>query len=153
MAYAEEEVHSSWEEEDEEEQEDEEVADCSSAVAEQAAGEEQQQEQGDSVRSVRPRLDAPGSPGREVGLYISYADDLDFMLPGVQSMTIGSIKIKLYSVLGITPFRQRLTLLDGSGSVIVEEPDNLQQLSDWGIEGTVHIQVQHCPAVASSSTT
>ena len=151
--YPEEEDCSSWEEEEEEEQEDEEMADCSSAVAEQAAGEEHQQEQGDSVRSVRPRFDAPGSPGREVALYIMYAGHQDFMLPGAQSMAIGSIKTALHGVLGIMPFRQRLTLLDGFGSLIVDEPSNLQKLSDWGIEGVVHIQVQYCSAGASSSTT
>ena len=151
--YSEEEDYSAWEEEEEEEQEDEEVADCSSAVAEEAAGKEHEQGQGEPVRRVRPRLDPPGSPGREVWLYIMYADHEDFVLPGVQSMTIGSIKMALHKVLGILPFRQCLTLLDGFGSLVVDEPSNLQQLSDWGIEDIVHIQVQYCSAGASSSTT
>ena len=151
--YSEEEDYSAWEEEEEEEQEDEEVADCSSAVAEEAAGKEHEQGQGEPVRRVRPRLDPPGSPGREVWLYITYADHEDFVLPGVQSMTIGSIKMALHTVLGILPFRQRLTLLNSIGSLIVDNPPNPAQLSDWRIEVSVHIQVQECSSSASSSTT
>ena len=151
--YSEEEDYSAWEEEEEEEQEDEEVADCSSAVAEEAAGKEHEQGQGEPVRKVRPRLDPPGSPGREVWLYITYADHEDFVLPGVQSMTIGSIKMALHTVLGILPCHQRLTLLNSIGSLIVGQPSDLSQLSNWRIEVFVNIQVQHCSSSASSSTT
>jgi hypothetical protein len=139
-----------WEEDEEEYSDSEEYS--SSAVAEEAPSEEHEQEQGEPGRRVRPRLDLADSPGQEVSLYITYADHDDFMLFGVQSMTVANIKTALYPVLGILPFRQRLTLFDAHGSLIVDNPIRELALSDWGIEGLVSIQVQGWSSYSSSAS-
>ena len=140
-----------WEEDEEEYSDSEEYS--SSAVAEDAPCEEHEQEQGEPGRRVRPRLDLADSPGQEVSLYITYADHDDFMLFGVQSMTVANIKTALYPVLGIFAFfRKRPTLLDAHGSLIVDNPIRELALSDWGIEGLVSIQVQGWSSYSSSAS-
>ena len=84
----------------------------------------------------------PGSQRREVCLYICYDERDDFMLSGVESMTIGNVKAERHDVLGIPPDQQRLTLSDGIGALIEDNPGNAKTLANYNIQSLVHILVQ-----------
>ena len=74
-----------------------------------------------------------GSRSRQFCLYICHDDRDDFMLAGVEAMTIGSVKAMLHDCTGIPPDQQLLTLSDGIGVHIVHNPDNAQTLADLDI--------------------